>query len=72
MVDHAYAYSLIQVRALNERCSQCSEMEPILLYENEVYSEDKVVDKRIVFGCAHLEKCKRLEKYLLEGMTKNV
>lgn len=72
MVESTYAYSLIQVRALNERCSQCSEMEPILLYENEVYSDNKVVDKKLVFGCANLEKCKRLEKYLLEDITKNV
>lgn len=72
MVQSTYAYSLIQVRALNEECSQCSEMEPILLYENEVYAGDKVVDKKLMFGCAHLEKCKSIEKHLLKGMTENV
>lgn len=63
---------LIPVRALNDRCSQCSKMEPILLYEKELYSDNEVVSKELVFGCANLEKCKTLEKYLLEGVTKNV
>lgn len=62
----------ISVMALNDRCSQCGEIEPILLYEKELYSDNEVVHKERVFGCANLELCKRLEKYILEGVTKNV